>query len=49
MVRLQAKAHDKGYFVTIPQSLVKQKEWQAGQDLDLRFNERGNVEIFEIK
>jgi hypothetical protein len=33
------------YFITIPKTLVNQKNWKKGQDLFLVFNERGNIEI----
>jgi len=43
MVKLQ---ESKGrYFLSIPRTLVKQKNWKKGQDLFLVFNERGNIEI----
>jgi hypothetical protein len=43
MVKLQ-ESKDR-YFLSIPRTLVKQKNWKKGQDLFLVFNERGNIEI----
>lgn len=48
MGKLQQKK-EGSYFLIIPRDLVKQRKWKKGQRLDLRFNERGNIEIFEIK
>ncbi len=38
-----------GFFIWIPKTLANQRGWKKGQELDLRFNERGNIEIFEVK
>jgi len=43
MVKLQ-ESKDR-YFISIPRTLVKQKNWKKGQDLFLVFNERGNIEV----
>jgi hypothetical protein len=47
MPRLQESA---GRFsLTIPQEIVHEKKWQRGQELVISYNERGNLEIREIK
>lgn len=43
MTKLQ-ESKDR-FFITIPRTLVKQKNWEKGKDLFLIFNERGNIEI----
>ena len=35
--------------ITVPTSAVKVKHWERGQEFDVRFNERGNIELYEIK
>ena len=49
LVLLQKKVGDKGFFLTIPKILIEQKGWKSGQKFDIRFNERGNAELFEVK
>ena len=47
MVKLQEV---KGRFLlSIPKDLVKWKKWIKGQELAIGFNERGNLEISEVK
>ena len=48
MVKLQQMGGGQ-YMVSIPKELVKVKGWKKGQTLLLTFNERGNVEIREVK
>jgi len=51
MVKLQETHIDNKtqYTITIPITLVKAKQWKKGQELLLIFNERGNIEIREVK
>ena len=51
MVKLQEhKIGEKlQYSITIPVTLVKAKQWKKGQELLLIFNEKGNIEIREVK
>jgi len=51
MVKLQEKKVNKKtqYMITVPITLVKAKQWKKGQELLLIFNERGNIEIREVK
>lgn len=37
------------YFVSIPKELVRWKKWEKGQELAIGFNERGNLEITEVR
>jgi len=46
MTKLQ-ESNDR-FFITIPKSLVKKKNWAKGKDLFLVFNERGNIEITDM-
>jgi len=47
MVKLQ---ENKGqFFVTIPREYIMKKKWEKGQVLIISFNERGNVEISDLK
>lgn len=47
MVKLQ---ETMGQFsITIPKSKVIRKRWKKGQELDIDFNEKGNLEIVEIE
>jgi hypothetical protein len=50
MVKLQERLIDSRtqYFITVPVTLVKAKQWKKGQELLLIFNERGNIEIREL-
>lgn len=48
-MKLQQKTGTGQFFINLPKSLVLTKKWQKGQILDLRFNERGNIELFEIQ
>ncbi|MFH1328210.1 MAG: hypothetical protein ABIH76_05130 [Candidatus Bathyarchaeota archaeon] len=36
------------YFITLPKQLVKQKKWTKGTGILPMFNERGNVEFYDI-
>jgi hypothetical protein len=47
MVKLQEM--NGRFFLSMPKDLVKWKKWQKGQELVIGFNERGNLEISEIK
>ena len=51
MVKIMVKLQEMmGQFsVTIPKSKIKRKGWKKGQELDVDFNEKGNLEIVEIK
>lgn len=47
MPKLQESA---GRFsLTIPQEIVHEKKWSRGQELVISYNERGNLEIREVK
>jgi hypothetical protein len=37
------------YFITLPLDIVRKKKWSKGTKLVISFNERGNVEIEDIK
>jgi len=37
------------FTLTIPVKLVEAKGWEQGQELKFRFNERGNLEIEEVR
>jgi len=37
------------YFLTLPKNIVEAKSWTKGQELNLKFNERGNIELEEKK
>ena len=37
------------FFLSMPKDLVKWKKWIKGQELVIGFNERGNLEISEVK
>ena len=47
MVKLQ---RSKGqYFITIPKEYIIKKKWEKGEILTVSFNERGNVEIADVR
>jgi hypothetical protein len=33
------------FHITLPKTLVAQKDWKKGQEIFLLFNERGNIEL----
>jgi hypothetical protein len=37
------------FFLSIPKEYVKWKKWIKGEELVIDFNERGNLEIKEVK
>ena len=37
------------YIVTLPKALVHAKGWDKGTEFNIRFNERGNIELEEVK
>ena len=37
------------YTLTLPKPIVEAKGWDKGTELELKFNERGNLEIQEKK
>jgi len=47
MVKLQEV--NGRFFLSMPKDLVKWKKWIKGQELVIGFNERGNLEISEVK
>jgi hypothetical protein len=47
MVKLQEV--NGRFFLSMPKELVKWKKWIKGQELVIGFNERGNLEISEVK
>jgi hypothetical protein len=49
MVKLQ-QATNGGFWITIPKSIIKDKKWKKGQELNLNmYDPNGNVIIREIK
>lgn len=48
-MKLQVKGpHDQAR-ITIPKKFVQAKEWEDGQDLQFKINNKGNLEIEEKK
>ncbi len=47
MVKLQEAMGQ--FSITIPRSKILRVGWKKGQELDIDFNEKGNLEIIEIK
>ncbi|KKN07134.1 hypothetical protein LCGC14_1070180 [marine sediment metagenome] len=47
MVKLQEMMGQ--FSITIPKSKILRKGWKKGQELDIDFNEKGNLEIVEIE
>lgn len=47
--RILQKSKDKQFVLTLPEALVEAKDWDKGQVLEIRFNERGNLELEEKK
>jgi hypothetical protein len=35
------------YYITLPKTLIKAKQWTKGTELHLAFNERGNIELID--
>ena len=42
---LQENKINGQFFITLPKVLVNAKGWKGGQKLEIRFNERGNLEL----
>ena len=47
MVKLQYG--NNRYFITIPKDIVRRKKWKKGDRFIFSFNERGNVELYEVE
>ncbi len=47
MVKLQEAMGQ--FSITLPKNKVIRKGWKKGQELDVDYNEKGNLEIVEIK
>ncbi len=47
MVKLQEMMGQ--FSITIPRNKILRKGWKKGQELDIDFNEEGNLEIVEIE
>lgn len=47
MVKLQETFGQ--FSITLPKSKILRKGWKKGQELDIDFNEKGNLEIVEVK
>lgn len=37
------------WFVSIPAEIIRKKKWSKGEELIVSFNERGNVEVTDVK
>ena len=48
MVKLQ-QTPDGQFLLTIPREYAKLKKWEKGQELVIGFNEKGNLELKEVK
>jgi len=47
MPKLQVSAGR--YSISIPIEIVHEKKWEKGQELVISYNERGNLEIREVR
>lgn len=47
MVKLQETLGQ--FSITLPKNKVRRKGWKKGQEIDIDFNEKGNLEIVEVK
>ena len=45
--RLQIKGKNDQATITVPKRLVEAKDWEDGQELDWKLNNKGNLELKE--
>lgn len=45
--RLQIKGKNKQAMITVPKSMVEAKDWEDGQELDWKLNNKGHLELVE--
>jgi hypothetical protein len=43
------KSKNGQFFICLPLAIVKAKGWEKGKELNIKFNERGNIELEEKK
>jgi hypothetical protein len=43
------KTNKGQFYLTLPKKIVEAKKWEKGQKLVIRFNERGNLELEEVR
>jgi hypothetical protein len=48
-MKLQKNEKTGQYFMNLPKAIIEAKKWQKGQELKIRFNERGNIELEEVR
>lgn len=40
--------NEKQYFITLPNSIIRAKEWQKGDELTVKIDNQGNIVIKKI-
>jgi len=46
-MKLQIKGPNKQALITVPRKFVKAKNWEHGQELEWKINNKGNLELEE--